>query len=253
MKDNFSSQPDKYAKYRPIYPADLFDYLNSLVPNKQNVWDCGTGNGQVAFELAKSFDAVFATDISREQLNNAFKTDNIFYSVQPAEKTNFESQFFDLIVVAQAIHWFDFDRFYTEVRRTAKPNSLLCVLGYGKLEISEQIDRVITDFYENVLGNYWDKERKYIDENYQTIPFPFNEIQTPDFVNIQHWTLEHLTGYLKTWSAVKHFIRENEYNPVDKLRPEIEKLWGDEQIKQVRFPLLLRIGRITESHALKVG
>lgn len=245
MKDNFSSQSDKYAKYRPIYPPDLFDYLNSLVPDKQNVWDCGTGNGQVAFELAKSFAAVFATDISREQLNNALKTDNIFYSVQPAEKTNFESRLFDLIVVAQAIHWFDFGLFYAEVRRTAKPNALLCVLGYGKLEISGQIDYLITDFYENVLGNYWDQERKYIDENYQTIPFPFNEIQTPDFVNMQHWTLEHLTGYLNTWSAVKHFIREDEYNPVDKLQPEIKKLWGNQKIRQIRFPLLLRIGRIT--------
>lgn len=246
MKDNFSSQSDKYAKYRPIYPPGLFEYLNSLIPDKQNAWDCGTGNGQVASELAKFFKTVFATDISQEQLNNAFKAENILYSLQPAEHTYFDNRLFDLIIVSQAIHWFDFERFYFEVRRTAKPNSLLCVLGYGKLEISQQIDCVIANFYENVLGNYWDDERKYIDENYQTIPFPFNEIQPPDFVNMQHWTLEHLIGYLNTWSAVKHFIRKNEYNPVDKLQIKIAKLWGSEQIKQIRFPVLLRIGQITE-------
>ena len=246
MKDNFSSQSDRYAKYRPTYPSDLFEFLNLKVQNKNNVWDCGTGNGQVAYELANTFDNVFATDISQSQIDNALKADNISYSVQPAEKTNFDNGLFDLIVVAQAIHWFDFDKFYTEVKRTAKNNALLCVIGYGKLEISEQIDKAITDFYDNIIGKYWDKERKYIDENYQTIPFPFDEIQTPNIVNIQYWTLEHLIGYLNTWSAVKHFIRQNKYNPIDKLQKDIEQIWDNEQTKQVYFPLLLRIGRITK-------
>lgn len=245
MKDNFSTQSGNYAKYRPVYPSDLFAYLNSILQNKHNAWDCGTGNGQVAFELAKTFDKVFATDISQSQIDNALKAENIFYSVQPAEKTNFNNQLFDLVVVAQAIHWFNFEQFYAEVKRTAKENALLCVVGYGKLEISEQIDGLINNFYENVIGEYWDKERKYIDENYRTIPFPFKEIQTPDFVNVQHWTLEHLIGYLNTWSAVKHFIRQNQYNPVNKLQSEIEQLWDNDQPRQIRFPLLLRIGLIT--------
>ncbi len=246
MKDNFSTQSDRYAKYRPTYPSELFEFLNSIVRDKQNAWDCGTGNGQIAYELAKTFDNVFATDISQQQIDNAPKADNIFYSVQPAEKTNFDNNFFNLIVVAQAIHWFEFEKFYAEVRRTAKENALLCVIGYGRLKISEQIDRVITDFYHNVIGKYWDKERKYIDENYKTIPFPFSEIQTPNLVNTQYWTFEHLIGYLNTWSAVKHFIKKNNYNPIDKLQSEIEQLWGNEQTKHVHFPLLLRIGRITK-------
>jgi len=245
MKDNFSTQSDKYAKYRPTYPSDLFELINSKVKNKRNAWDCGTGNGQVAYELAKTFDWVFATDISQSQIDNALKADNISYSAQPAEKTNFDNDLFDLIVVAQAIHWFDFDKFYAEVKRTAKESALICVVGYGKLEISEQIDNVIADFYDNAIGKYWDKERKYIDENYKTIPFPFDEIQTPNFVNIQHWTLEHLIGYLNTWSAVKHFIKQNNYNPMEEWQKDIEQLWGNEQVKQVHFPLLLRIGRIT--------
>ena len=246
MKDNFSTQSDKYAKFRPTYPSDLFAFLNESVPDKFNTWDCGTGNGQVAFELAKTFDNVFATDISQQQIDNALQADNISYSVQPAEKTNFDNGLFDLIVVAQAIHWFDFDKFYAEVSRTAKDNALLCVVGYGKLEINGQIDYLISDFYENVIGRYWDKERKYIDENYKTIPFPFDEIQKPNLAITQHWTLEHLIGYLNTWSAVKHFIKENDFNPVDKLKTEIEKYWDYEQIKKVSFPLFLRIGRITK-------
>lgn len=243
-KDNFSSQSDQYAKYRPTYPKEFFNYLNSIVPGKQNAWDCGTGNGQVAHELAKTFDKVFATDISQSQIDHALQANNISYSVQPAESTNFNNHLFDLVIVAQAIHWFDFDRFYAEVRRTAKEHALLCVIGYGRVQISETIDALITNFYTNVIGNYWDKERRYIDENYETIPFPFDEIQTPQFENRHQWSSKHLIGYLNTWSAVKHFIKQNGYNPVEPLRPEIELYWGNAAEKEVVFPLLLRVGKV---------
>jgi ubiquinone/menaquinone biosynthesis C-methylase UbiE len=244
MKDNFSAQSENYAKYRPAYPSAFFEYLNSIVAAKQNAWDCGTGNGQVAHELAKTFNTVFATDISQQQINNALPADNIKYSVQAAEKTNFDDKQFDLIIVAQAIHWFDFDKFYTEAKRTAKDNALLCVLGYGRLEITEPIDKIIGNFYKNIIGAYWDKERKYIDENYTTIPFPFKEIPAPNFVNKLQWNLEHLIGYLNTWSAVKHFVKQKEYNPIEQLQTEIEQYWTKGEIKEVSFPLLLRIGEV---------
>lgn len=246
MKDNFSTQSDEYAKYRPKYPTEFFEYLYSLLPTKTNAWDCGTGNGQVAFELSKTFTNVFATDISKSQINNAIKADNIHYSVQPAEKTNFPGQKFDLIIIAQAIHWFEFDKFYSEARRTAKSNSLIAVVGYGRIQISTEIDKIIDDFYQNFLGIYWDQERRYIDENYKTIPFPFEEIEVPDFVNKLQWTKEHLIGYLNTWSAVKNFIIINKYNPVDCLDEKIRQYWKNQTAKEVQFKLLLRIGKINK-------
>ena len=243
-KDNFSSASDKYAKYRPTYPKEVYDYLNGLVAHKDTAWDCGTGNGQVARELAKSFDQVFATDLSSNQIAQAWPADNIHYSVQPAETTDFDDQLFDLITVAQAIHWFDFEKFYAEVRRTAKPSALLAVMGYDLIAIDAPIDTIIRRFYSKEIGPYWDRERRYIDEHYRTIPFPFDEITTPQFANRQHWTIDHLAGYLRTWSAVKHFIRENEYDPVDTLMAELAPHWQAATLKEVCFPILLRIGTI---------
>ena len=159
MKDNFSTASDNYAKYRPKYPTAFFEYLNTLIPEKINAWDCGTGNGQVAFELSKSIKNVYATDISQSQLDEALEAKNIVYSVQPAEKTNFKDNTFDLVIVAQAIHWFDFEKFYTEVKRTAKQNAIICAVGYGLIKISPEIDSVISHFYTNIIGPYWDKER----------------------------------------------------------------------------------------------
>ena len=244
MKDNFSTQSDKYAKFRPSYPSEFFDFLNSVITKKENAWDCGTGSGQVAFELAKTFDNIYATDISQSQIDNARQSAKIEYSVQPAEKTNFAENTFDLIIVAQAIHWFDFEKFYAEVKRTAKENAKLCVVGYGLLEITPEIDFVIRDFYTKVIGEYWDKERKYVDENYTTIPIPFKEIQVPKFENKHEWNLKHLVGYLNTWSAVKHYIKKNNHNPIEELEIKLKKTWNIGESKIVKFPILLRIGQI---------
>lgn len=244
MKDNFSQQSDHYEKYRPVYPLAFYAYLNGIVNSKNVAWDCGTGNGQVAVELAKYFEQVYATDISSNQLEQAPLKDNIAYSVQAAEQTYFEDNSFDLITVAQAIHWFDFDKFYKEVNRTAKNNAIICAVGYGRLTISKEIDPIIEDFYKNTIGIFWDKERKYIDENYQTIPFPFKEIISPNLSIQVNWDVAHLIGYLNTWSAVKHYIKKHQTNPVELLKKEIEKHWKSEEMKQVNFPLLLRTGVI---------
>lgn len=242
MKDNFSTQAEIYAKFRPGYPRELFTFIASLVKDKHAVWDCATGNGQAATELAKHFELVYATDISDKQLENAVQKPNITYIKAPAEKTSFEDHQFDLITVAQAIHWFDFDAFYREVRRTLKPGGVLAVIGYGLLEGDEDVKNSIDYFYRDVTGPYWDKERRYLDERYQTIPFPFNEITTPKFISKYNWTLEQLTGYLNTWSAVQHYIKQHGHNPVEQFELKLKQHWKSGEIRLIEFPILLRIG-----------
>jgi len=244
MKDNFSSQSDKYAQFRPTYPDALYNYLLSIVPARDNAWDCGTGNGQVAQVLAQYFKKVSATDISRQQIDNAFLHERIEYSVQPAENTSFPDSSFDLITVAQAIHWFDFDAFYREVTRTIRNKGVLAVIGYGLIQLSPSLDRVMAAFYRDVVGPYWDKERKYVDDNYRTIPFPFDEIKSPPFENALEWTFEHLIGYLGTWSAVKHYEKATGRYPVNLVRNELEKAWEDRETCTGRFPILLRVAHI---------
>jgi len=196
MKDNFSKESDKYVRYRPTYPAELYQYINTITPGKASAWDCGTGNGQVALELAKSFDQVQATDISQAQLDHAPYADNIKYSVQSAEDTHFSDASFDLVTVAQAIHWFDFDLFYKEVSRTAKKGAVICVIGYARLEITPEIDEVITRFYTDIIGPYWDPERRYVDDGYQTIPFPYEEIETPTYARIHNTASTHIRPHI---------------------------------------------------------
>ena len=65
------------------------------------------------------------------------------YAVSAAEKTLFGDNSFDLVTVAQAIHWFDFKAFYSEVKRTLKHGGLLAVITYGLLKINVDADKII--------------------------------------------------------------------------------------------------------------
>ena len=245
MKDNFSKNSPEYAQFRPKYPAELFSFLENLVEEKEAAWDCGTGTGQVAGELAKFFKRVEATDISQQQLDNSVKVSNINYSLQPAEKTNFPDNSFDLISVAQAIHWFDFRQFYKEVNRTLKPGGIFAVIGYGLFKCNEQTTELINHFYWEVIGPYWDFERQYLDDGYRSIQFPFEEIHTLDLEMEFSWDFEHLIGYLKTWSAVKHFQNKKGYDPVVAISGDLRIAFGEREV--VKFPLFLRVGKNNKS------
>lgn len=124
-KDYFSTQAKTYANFRPTYPPALYEFLLQHLPERKLAWDCATGNGQVASELSRFFEKVYATDISQPQLDQAPRKGNIFYSISPAEQSPFADNQFDLIAVGQALHWFDRDRFYTEVKRVGKREDYL--------------------------------------------------------------------------------------------------------------------------------
>ncbi|MET4081140.1 ubiquinone/menaquinone biosynthesis C-methylase UbiE [Pedobacter sp. UYP30] len=244
MKDNFSMQSAEYALYRPNYPKALYDFLFDLVPSKDCAWDCATGNGQVARVLAQQFKMVQATDISENQLKKALELPNVSYRVAAAEEPIFENNQFDLITVGQAVHWFNFDAFYAQVNRTLKPNGVLAIFGYGLMTIDKALDAVIWKLYEQILGKYWDVERKYIEENYTSIPFIFEEIKTPELQITTTWTFDELIGYLNTWSALQHYKKANERNPIELILTELKEAWGDAAKKEVIFPVLLRVGKI---------
>src|SRR6478735_7435496 len=120
MKDNFSQQSKAYANFRPRYPAALYDFLYTQITAFDKALDIATGNGQVAVELSKKFNEVHATDISPKQLAEAPALPNVFYKIERAEESSFPGNYFDLITTAQAIHWFNFDKFYNTAKRMLK-------------------------------------------------------------------------------------------------------------------------------------
>lgn len=244
IKDLFSKQASTYANYRPIYPDALYNFLFTIIEHHDKAWDCGTGNGQVALRLSEHFGQVYATDISRQQIENATAKDNIIYEVIRAEQTNFADNSFDLVTVGTALHWFDFDNFYKEVKRVAKDGACLAAWVYAPFKATPDVDAILHDFYYDTIYDYWDAERKYVDEQYQTIPFPFEEIQAPKLEIRVKWTAMQFKGFLNSWSSVQHYITRNGDNPVDIIADRINAVWKDDEEKEVVFPLFMRVGRI---------
>ena len=243
--DHFSNVASRYADFRPHYPEALFDYLATLVPRNSLVWDCAAGNGQASVDLAERFDRVLATDASREQIASAKPHPKIEYRVAPADQSGLPDESVGLITVAQALHWFDLERFYAEAKRVLQPGGVLAVWAYGINEVEgDTVNRLVQDFYSNIVGPYWPPERRLVEEGYRTIPFPFAEIAAPSFRMEARWTFEQLIGYFSTWSATNRFIKATGRNPLEPLSDALTRPWGDINLpRRVTWPLSLRLGR----------
>lgn len=238
----FSQLSDQYAKHRPQYPEALFAYLSGLCIEHDVAWDCATGNGQAAVSCAKYFSRVEATDISPEQLGYAIPHPKVRYSSSSAEKTSFESASFDLVTVAQAVHWFDLPKFFQEVERVLKPNGIIAVWAYRFLEIEPAVDKVILNDLLVPIDSFWAEGNRLVADGYQDITLPFEEIKVTQNFSIQvEWNLKQLLDYFRTWSAVKRYLTELGNDPVSILEEKLNPIW--QATKQIRMPLIVKISR----------
>lgn len=244
VMDNFSKGAADYVNFRPLSPDGIFDFLYAHTHSFELAWDCGTGNGQVATRLAERFNTVYGTDISKEQLALAVQKDNIVYRVERAEQTSFPDRSIDLVTVAQAIHWFDLDNFYKEVKRVAKPGALIAAWTYTTPGVTPAVDKVISHLYFDITGPYWDPQRLLVDAGYTTIPFPFEELNVPELFIKQQWNIEQLLGYLRTWSGVQHCMKKEQHDPVALIETDLQAAWGPEPLLEVHWPVRARVGRV---------
>lgn len=243
FEDHFSAHSEQYAQHRPRYPEEIYSYLASIAPSRSLAWDCGTGNGQAAIGLAKYFDKVYATDASAGQIALAYPHEKVEYRVEPAEHVSLDNSSVDLVTVAVAIHWFNFDEFYREARRVLKPSGVLAAWTYSFPEISPEVDPLVRRYYYEILDGYWPERIHYVEEQYKTIPFPFEEVPPVSFVMQASWTLDQFAGFLDSWSATQRYKAQKGHHPLELLWPELLAAWGDEnETRLIRWPLYFRIG-----------
>jgi len=214
------------------------------VPRHSLVWDCGTGNGQAAISLAKYFARVYATDASAEQIAHAYSHEKVEYHVENAEHVGLESASADLVTVAQAVHWFDFDKFYAEVKRVLRPNGVLALWTYGLPEISPQMDSAMGHLYFDVLAGFWPERIRYVEEQYHTLPFPFEEFAPPVFAMETRWDRNQLMGFFDSWSGTQKYHQQKGHHPLEEIWDEVVGDWkGETEKRSVRWNLYFRIGR----------
>lgn len=245
--DHFSGHAANYSRYRPVYPEALFAWLEETAARHDLAWDVACGNGQAARGLAGRFGRVVGTDASPDQLRHAERRPGLHYAACLAETACLPGACVDLVTVAQALHWFDHEAFYREVRRVSRPGALLAAWCYELCSVSKGVDAVFLPFYETTVGPYWPGERRFIEQGYANLEFPFREIDCPVDLMLAHWPLERFLSYLRTWSAVKRYEDARGEDPVCSIEEELAAAWGDPaEVREVRFPLKVRAGIIEQ-------
>ena len=243
--DHFGKVAGTYADHRPAYPAALFDWLANQCSGHALAWDCGAGSGQASVALAQHFNQVLATDMSDAQLAHALRHPQVNYRVALAHDSGLPDASADLVTVAQALHWFDLDAFYQEVRRVLKPGGLIAAWSYGVIALEgDTVNQILQHFYHQIIGPYWPAERHHVETGYRELPFPFERLHTPDFAMEVHWTLPHLLGYLRSWSACARYRDAHGIDPVDALSSQLQAHWDkDSETRRISWPLSLLTGR----------
>lgn len=158
--DRFSDRVDDYVRYRPAYPAAVIDLLRAEIGLDPSwiVADLGSGTGISCEPFLSHGNAVFAVE-PNEAMRSAAEARLArrpgFRSVTgTAEHTGLGDGSVDLVVAAQAFHWFEPDaarREATRILRDPKWAALLWntrhTTGTPFLEAYEALlDRYGTDY-----------------------------------------------------------------------------------------------------------
>ena len=242
FKDHFSKTASSYARFRPRYPAALFEWLAGVAPGHALAWDAGTGNGQAAAALAKHFDRVIATDPSAEQIANAAPHARVTYRVARAESSAVATGSCDLVTAAQALHWFDPPVFFAEANRALRPGGVVAVWVYIDPHLVEpDVSAAFRDYAERIHP-YWPPERAMTDDGYRSLAFPFDELNAPAFEMELVVTLEDCVGYLRTWSSTQRYLQRHGHDPVDEAERQLAQTWPRGERRTLRWPLHVRAG-----------
>lgn len=238
---DFSPFAGLYAASRPEYPGELFSFLASQVPRRDAAWDCATGNGQAALGLARHFRRVIATDVSDEQIRHAFAHERITYRVAPSERAGLEDGSVDAVTVAAAVHWFDLDAFYREVRRVTRPGGILAVWSYHVARVEAPFAALLWRLYDETLRSHFAPQARQVDDRYERLELPGEELPAPGFHARARWGHAQVMDFVRSWSGTQACLRSEGESFLEAFGRELERwLPAEGEPMELRFPIYLR-------------
>lgn len=158
---DFGKTAAEYAKYRDIYPKELYKKLYELGIGKAgtNWLDLGTGTGVLPLNMFRYGSNITGVDISSEQIEQARiiakekKASNIEFVASPAENCNFNDNSFDCITAAQCFWYFDREKIIKEIRRIIKPDGIFAKI-YMSYTLDDEIAKTSHQLVKNINKNW---------------------------------------------------------------------------------------------------
>jgi len=241
----FSDKSDVYQRSRPGYPAELFTFLAELSPDDNRAWDCACGSGQATQSIASHFERVEATDISLEQLQQAHPIKGVSYTVSKAETTPFADSSFDLISIAQALHWFDQSLFWQEATRVIKPGGIIAAYGYNWPVWGEDLEEVFVESLMKPIMPYFADNNALLWNHYKDIPFPFERLETPDFSMHISYTMDQMFDFFHSFSATRQKMKHQGDEFFQHAYQRVAKVWKNPQVpRKFELDFVCVVGRM---------
>jgi SAM-dependent methyltransferase len=126
----FSDRADDYAKYRPTYPREAIDALLGGLgaPETLLAVDVGAGTGISSRLLAERGVRVLAVEPNREMREAAVVSPGVSFVDGTAESLPVPDGAADLVLAAQAFHWFRPEPSLREMARALRPGGRLALV-----------------------------------------------------------------------------------------------------------------------------
>jgi SAM-dependent methyltransferase len=198
----FSSRVDNYIKYRPGYPAAVIELLRrecGLAPASQ-IADIGSGTGILTELLLKNGSVVFAVEPNpdmRQAAERLLGGHSNFHSVNgTAEATTLPPQSMDIIVAAQAFHWFGRGRARQEFLRILKPGGRVALIWNDRRTDSTPFLQAYEHLLQECSLDYRAVDHKQIDAAAIGEFFAPAAFKAASFENQQVFDFEGLKGRL---------------------------------------------------------
>jgi SAM-dependent methyltransferase len=208
-KERFGNRVDHYVKYRPHYPEALYSYLleKSLIHEKSVIADIGCGTGISSELFLKHGHTVFGIEPNENMLNAAktyLQNNTLFIPIlSGAENTTLENNSVDLIICAQAFHWFNKEKCKTEFKRILKPTGNVVLVWNDRKTDSTDFLKVYEDFLQMFGTDYKEVNHKNTQQKEILEKFFGGKFEETSMLNSQ----------VLDWDGLKGRVLSSSYMP----------------------------------------
>ncbi|MGZ3865398.1 MAG: class I SAM-dependent methyltransferase [Bacteroidia bacterium] len=198
--NRFSDRVDNYVKYRPTYPAEVYDFLESekIIFQEWTIADIGSGTGISAEPLLKRGYTVYGVEPNKEMREAAekiLKDFSNFKSIDStAEATKLENNSINTIIAGQAFHWFDKEKCKAEFKRILKPGGQVVLMWNDRRTDTTDFLKVYEDFLQMFGTDYKEVNHKNTQDKKIFDTFFGNGFTEKDFYNYQDVDFAGLKG-----------------------------------------------------------